>query len=261
MIDTHSHLLPLVDHGCPDLETCLEMAREAADSGVRTVVCTPHFLAWNEAHVQQIRETADIVRVALARARIPLDLAVGFEVDASVIVGLDTRVLPKLTFEGPGNAILLEVPYSGWPVYMEDVVFRLSAAGFQPVLAHPERNDRIQRSSEPLVRCLKAGAVAQGTAASLTGEFGRAAVQTFRRLMVEGAIRLLGSDAHAYRRDGWTLRPMLAALEGLVGPDVLATLVEGNPRRLLAGEPLLPVAAAGAGVEGARRRNGWKRTR
>jgi protein-tyrosine phosphatase len=86
------------------------------------------------------------------------------------------------------------------------------------------------------VGCLKAGAVAQATAGSLGGEFGRSAQRTFFRLISEGLVSLLASDAHSYRREGWTMGPMLAALEGRVSREDLVTLTEANPRRLLAGK-------------------------
>lgn len=247
MIDTHSHLLPGVDHGCPDLETSLQMASAAAASGISTVVCTPHLPEWDETHISQVRAVLEEVRSAIAAAGIELTLLLGFEVDLGVASMVGKEELEVLTIEGSNGAILLEMPYSGWPVFMEDMVFRLATTGFRPVFAHPERNDRIQRSSELLEGCIRAGAVAQGTAASLTGEFGRSPSRTLRRLLSEGNIRLLSSDAHAYRKDGWTMESMLAELADCADADTLALLTRANPARLLAGESLLAVRAAGNG--------------
>jgi len=223
------------------------MAREAAASGIQTVVCTPHLPDWDETRIGRIREVMEEVRAAVATAEIDLRLLLGFEVDLGVVATVDDDALRTLVFEGSDGAILLEMPYSGWPVFLEETIFRLSTNGFRPVLAHPERNDRVQRSSEPLMRCLRAGAVAQSTGASLTGEFGRETVQTFRRLLTEGWVSLLGSDAHAYRRDGWTFAPVLSALDGLVDEEGLATLVDVNPCRLLETGTLVPVSVTGNG--------------
>ncbi len=44
MIDLHSHILPGIDDGAPDLDVSLEMARIAVASGVTVLACTPHIL-------------------------------------------------------------------------------------------------------------------------------------------------------------------------------------------------------------------------
>lgn len=241
MIDTHSHLLPGVDHGCPDLETSILMARAAADSGVDVVVCTPHLPEWDEALIRRTGIVLREVKEGLVAAGVELELRSGFEVDLSVALTVDTTRLCALTIEGSGGAILFETPYSGWPLFIEEVIFRLSAEGFTPVLAHPERNERVQRSPDLLARCLKAGAVAQATAGSIGGMFGKGAERTFFRLISEGLISILASDAHSFRKEDWTMDPMLEALKGRVSEEDLLTLTETNPRRLLAGKKLLPV--------------------
>jgi protein-tyrosine phosphatase len=241
MIDTHSHLLPGVDHGCPDLETSILMARAAADSGVDVVVCTPHLPEWDEALIRRTGIVLREVKEGLAAAGVELELLSGFEVDLSVALTVDITRLCALTIEGSGGAILFEMPYSGWPLFIEEVIFRLSAEGLTPVLAHPERNERVQKSSDLLAGCLKAGAVAQATAGSIGGMFGKSAERTFFRLISEGLISLLASDAHSFREEGWTMGPMLETLRGRVSAEDLLTLTETNPRRLLTGTKLLPV--------------------
>src|SRR3954470_1033928 len=42
LIDLHSHLLPGIDDGAPDLAASVAMARVAVDGGVEEIVATPH---------------------------------------------------------------------------------------------------------------------------------------------------------------------------------------------------------------------------
>ena len=42
LVDLHSHILPGVDDGSPDLETSLELARESVADGVTHMLLTPH---------------------------------------------------------------------------------------------------------------------------------------------------------------------------------------------------------------------------
>ncbi len=214
------------------------MARAAAESGTHTVVCTPHLKDLYPEEVERVRKVAGELCAALVEAGIDLTLRVGFEVDLSVAAECTQEELQGLTIEGSGGAMVLEMPYDGWPRYLDETLFRLRTWGFRLVLAHPERNDRVQKTPEVLETCTKAGAVVQATVASWTGEFGKKPGRTFRKLLAAGRVSLLASDAHAYRTDGWTLAPMVEKLRGELGDDVLGMLVDENPRRLLAGEAL-----------------------
>jgi protein-tyrosine phosphatase len=238
MIDLHSHLLPWVDHGCPDLKTAVNMARTAAESGIQLVACTPHYPDWNLAKVQYARVVLEQLRGTLLNNGVEIFTLLGFEVDLSVVTGADLKRMRELTIEKSKQVLLLEMPYNGWPLFIEDTIFRLVTNGFTPVLAHPERNDQVQKSSEPLDRLVRGGAVVQATAGSLTGEFGNAAVKTFHRLISEGLVSLLATDAHSFRHENWTMEPMKEALEGKVSPDDWRRLTYTNPLALLKGEPL-----------------------
>jgi len=214
------------------------MARAAAEDGTKIVVCTPHLKDYHPEEVARTREVAAQVRKALAEAGVTLGLIVGFEVDLAVAAECAEEELTELAIGGSKHAIILEMPYQGWPRFLDQTLFRLRTRGFRPVLAHPERNDRVQKEPGLLESCTKAGAVIQSTVASLTGEFGKKPERTFQKMLGAGLVGLLASDAHAYRTDGWTLGPTVAQLRGSVGDEIVTMLVEENPRRLLAGEPL-----------------------
>lgn len=252
IIDTHSHLLPWVDHGCPDLDTALAMARAAVESGIRLIVFTPHLPEWDPAKVRQIRVVAEQVRTALTDNGIDVYTLLGFEVDLSVAVGADPGLLKELTIELSHKVILFEMPYRDWPLHIEDTLFRLSSAGFTPVLAHPERNEHVQRSSEVLERCVGAGAVVQATAGSLTGAFGNTAVKTFFRLLDEGLVSMVATDAHAFRQENWTMAPVEDALEGRISDEDWRRLTYTNPLAVLQGRPPERVGPliGGAGAAG-----------
>ncbi len=254
MIDTHSHLLPGLDDGSPNLRTSLQMAAEAAAVGTTTVVCTPHLRELDPSFVDRAREEIHSLRTAVREAGIELDLVLGFEVGLDVVATARTSELEPLTIEGSEGALLVEIPHWGWPVYAVETVFRLRTEGLLPVLAHPERNDRIQRSPDLLTRCLDAGAVAQGTAASLNGDFGRASKQAFYRHLSRGDMSLIASDAHSHRRSSWTLAPVVATLRDRVSAEDMDMLVRVNPDMVLSGGRPATVAPS-------ERRPSWRRRR
>ena len=235
MIDTHSHLLPGLDDGSPDLETSLLMAARAEAAGVTTVVCTPHLRELDASFVTWAHNGIKALKSALAKENIHLNLLLGFEIDLNVVGAASSADLRELTIEGSGGALLIETPHWGWPVFAREAIFRLRTAGFSPVLAHPERNDRIQHNPGLLTECLQAGALAQATAASLDGEFGRSCRQAFYRHLLGGEISLLASDAHCHRSSSWTLDSLMAKLRGRISEDDLNMLTTVNPGFLIAG--------------------------
>lgn len=244
MIDTHSHILPGLDDGSPDTSHSLRMAEAAATAGVTTVVCTPHLLDFDVSSIGRARETLEKFRSVLETSGIDLKLLLGFEVDVSVAATASDDELRLLTVEGSQGLLLVEMPHWGWPAYLLDTIFRLRTSGLTPVLAHPERNDRIQHSPGLLGECLDAGAVAQATAASLDGSFGRASKTAFSRHLSLGHVSILASDAHAHRLSSWTVASVVASLGRRLSDEDIDRLVRVNPGRLLSGEPPLPVTAA-----------------
>jgi protein-tyrosine phosphatase len=244
VIDTHSHILPGIDDGSPNVETSLRMTAAAAVAGVTTIVCTPHFKEYDLSFLERVREVLADFKSRLSASGVGVELRLGFEVDLAVASTASVEELKELTFEGSPGTMLVEMPHWGWPFQLHETLFRLRTAGLTPVLAHPERNDRIQKHPALLEECISAGAVAQATAASLDGSFGRAAKIAFARHLSRGHIGLLASDAHSFRYSSWTVAAVASVLKRRLTEDEVDRLVRINPGRLLTGEPLLPTTAA-----------------
>ncbi len=141
---------------------------------------------------------------------------------------------------GSKGVIVIETPFHGWPPFLQETLFRLRTSGYTPILAHPERNERLQRSPELLDDCIRAGAVAQGTAGSLAGPFRKGSMRTFLDLLARGSLSLLASDGHAQVDYTWSLAPLIEELRKRAPEDYLQTLVGLNPERVLAGRQPLP---------------------
>ena len=78
--------------------------------------------------------------------------------------------------------------------------FDLVVAGFVPILTHPERLDWI-KSQYPLVqRLVREGVWMQITAGSLAGAFGGNARYWGERMLEEGCVHLIATDAHDVTR-------------------------------------------------------------
>ncbi|HET7568620.1 MAG TPA: CpsB/CapC family capsule biosynthesis tyrosine phosphatase [Gaiellaceae bacterium] len=237
MIDLHTHVLPALDDGPATMEGSLELLRAAHADGISRVAATPHVREDYPTTPDAMERLVGEVNAAAREAGIPVEVLPGAELDLAFLQGLDDATLARFGLGGNPRVLLLEFPYQGWPVALQDTVFRLATRGFRTVLAHPERNAEVQAAPERLQPLLEAGVLVQLTAASVDGRLGRRAQGCARDLLSAGLAHLLASDAHAssVRATGLT-----AAAETIRYPELVAWLTREMPRALLADEPLPP---------------------
>ena len=214
------------------------MAGEAFRSGITDVICTPHLRDPGEDTAFRARPAMEALRRALDQQGIGLRLHPGFELTFPFLVAARGEDLTPYTMGNGTSYLLVEVPHEGWPPFARELLIELVESEYIPVLAHPERNERIQRDPQLLSSLLQVGAVAQGTVASLVGHFGKRSRRTLLWLMEQGEISLIGTDAHYHRAGAWDF----AALKALRDPghEGLGLLTTLNPRLLLEARPLLP---------------------
>ena len=241
VIDTHSHLLPGIDDGAASLDESLTLARQAARAGVREIVCTPHLRDRTDLAGERAPALVQEVQAALDAARVPIRLHLGYELSFSFAASLEPEELERYSLGAGTSAILVEMPYSGWPPFAEEAVFRWRLRGLVPVLARPERSERVQRDPAIVSALLRMGAVAQGTAPSVVGRFGAASRRCLMRLLARGELSLFASDAHARRRRDCDLAQAGRQLRRLAPDTDMRLLTTENPARLLRGDDLLPV--------------------
>ena len=136
---------------------------------------------------------------------------------------------------GTARAILVEFPYLGWPLELGMVCSRLLGEGMTPILAHPERNDRVQAQPDRLEELVARGVLVQLTASSVTGRRGSRSRRAADQLLEAGLAHLVASDAHRAPGPGARLSDAAAALDD---PALAGWLLEDVPAALVAGEPL-----------------------
>jgi protein-tyrosine phosphatase len=239
MIDIHSHILPGLDDGAPDVDASMAIARLAAADGTRTMVATPHVREDFPFPIEAISERTRVVNDRLASDRIDLRVAEGAEVAISRLSNLDDGSLTRLTL-GSGTYMLVESPYQQATDTLEDALFNLQLRGLTPVLAHPERSPSFMTDPARLGRLVERGVMCSVTSASMTGKFGRT-VQRFVRLLFErGLVHDVASDTHDVlrRSPGLTagFRVLDRDLPGLAGQ--IDWYARDAPAAMLAGKPL-----------------------
>lgn len=236
MIDLHSHLVPGVDDGARDLSISIEMARLYAADGVTHLVCTPHITPGVWANTgQQIRAAVADLQRALDAEGIDLTLYPGADnhMEPNFIAGLREGRLLTLA---DSRYVLVEPPHHVAPPRLEDFFFGIRMAGYVPILTHPERLAWIEGQYDTVRRLVAGGVWMQVTAGSLTGRFGKRARTLALRMLTDGLVHILATDAHDPERrppdlsEGWRV----AADE--VGQEEAERLVLHRPFAILTDE-------------------------
>jgi protein-tyrosine phosphatase len=253
VIDLHCHLLPGIDDGPADEQATFELARAQVSAGVSKVLCTPHVNHGYPANTgEAILARVQQLRERLTAEQIPLRIQAGAEVAVARAIELpdDDLVLLHL---GASDWLLLEPPLSTDVPRLEQLVQGLQARGHKILIAHPERCAAFHSNPKLLGALVEQGALAQITAASLTGQFGRTVAKLARTMVDEGMAHVIASDAHDARRR----TPGLAEPLAEAGLDWMTEWAcEAVPHAILAGDPIpqRPTPAKGSGRRGLLRR-------
>lgn len=241
MIDLHSHILPGIDDGAADLDASLAMARAWVEDGVSIVACTPHILpGLFHNSGPQIRLAINALQQKLDEHQIPLHLVSGADnhVTPDFVSGLRSGHLLSLA---DTRYVLVEPPHHTAPPRLDELFFNIMAAGYVPILTHPERLTWI-KSHYDLIRTLAVrGVWMQLTAGSLTGAFGRAPKYWSERMLDEGLVHILATDAHDPVRRRPALGEGYARAAELVGDEEARQLVYDRPWAILNNAPPLEI--------------------
>ena len=242
MIDLHCHMLPGIDDGSPDEATSLAMARIAVGDGITFTACTPHiYPGLYENNTRLIRERVAALQAKLDAEGIALHLTSGADAHLTpeLLDRLKAGTAPTLN---GGRYFLLEPPHHVAPPRFEESVFGFIVNGYVPVITHPERLTWIETHYEVFKRLALRGAWMQITSGSLTGRFGEGAQYWGERMLDEGLVHILATDAHSIRRRSPLLAEGRQAAEKYVGKEEAHRLVFERPQAILDDTPPAKIA-------------------
>lgn len=196
--DMHSHILPGIDDGAKTLSDSLILAQRFKSLGFRKLVATPHIMAdYFRNTPATVHKALDILREGLLQNNIDL------EVDAAAEYYLDetfeNKIQKKEVLTFGKNFLLFELSYINAPHNLFEVIKKIQDAGYQPVLAHPERYPYYYNSIESHQQIRETGCFLQLNTISLTGYYGKNSKQTAEELIDNYCVDFLGTDMHHVR--------------------------------------------------------------
>ena len=236
MFDLHCHILPGLDDGAADVSVSIEMARAFVADGVQVVACTPHILPglYHNSGPKIIQAMSELQQV-LDRESIPLKLVAGADNHITPSFLAELRSGHLLSLAGT-RYVLVEPPHHVAPPRLEDLFFNLLTEGFVPILTHPERLSWIETHYPSVKRLAQTGVWMQITSGSLLGTFGRRARYWGERMLDEGIVHILATDAHDLKRRPPNLSQGHAAALKRVGAIEAERLVVKRPHAVLMNE-------------------------
>ncbi|MBM4761469.1 CpsB/CapC family capsule biosynthesis tyrosine phosphatase [Bacillus sp. B15-48] len=226
MIDIHCHILAGIDDGAQKLEDSLAMAREAVAEGITTIIATPHHKNGRYENPREIivAKVAELNK-SLQVANIPLTVLVGQEpaINGELLADYENNKLVPLN---ETQYVFVEFPSSHVPRYAEKMLFDLQLKGLVPVIVHPERNAEIVERPERLLTLVDKGALAQLTAGSVCGKFGKKIKRFSEQLIEANLVHFLASDAHNVTSRSFHMGQAYDQIEKQLGIDVVYLLRE-----------------------------------
>jgi len=236
MIDTHLHILPGVDDGPETMEESLALALALVQEGIYAAIATPHYNdEFPHRSAAEIRERVYDMQNVLDRHRIPLRLFAGHEVLIKPGLVEDAQAGRLATLNG-SRYLLLELWNSAWLPETERVIFELRAVGIIPILAHVERYRTIQKDPNRLVALLGQGVLAQLTASSLSGLWGKTVRLTAETLLKKGLIQCIASDAHGLQKRPPSVYEGLQCAAKLLDKAYIQHMIEIRPAAIVNNE-------------------------
>lgn len=235
MIDLHVHILPDLDDGARDMDESLEMAEIALESGVDTIVATPHsnqegrFENYCSAELTQVYQE---FRSRIKEERLPITILHGMEIFASEEIGerVSAGMLMGLNHS---KYYLMEFPFEADPWWMGERVEDLLAVGKIPLIAHPERYEAVQDYPTLVYEWLRMGCLTQVNKGSLFGKFGRRPQQAVEILLQNDLVTCVASDAHSpYMRTTY-MGDAEGYLEEVFGDRKAYLLLTKNPETII----------------------------
>ena len=193
--DMHSHLIPGIDDGAPDMATVLALIEQLAKLGFRKIITTPHVMAdLYKNNIAIIQKGEKEVRKALAKAGLNIE----FIAVAEYLVdeGFAPLLWKKELMTFGQNYVLIELPYYSPPQNLSELLFEMQVAGYKVILAHPERYVYWHPNFSKLEELKNREIFFQLNTISLSGYYSLGTKKISEKLIDAGMIDFLGSDMH-----------------------------------------------------------------
>ena len=189
--DCHCHLLPGVDDGIKRIDDTLHILEEWEQCGVKEVWMTPHIMEDIPNEPDALMDRYQDVKASYTGG-IKLQLAAEHMMDGLFLKRLEKDEVMR--YNG-GQRLLVETSYYTPPMNMAELIERVTKKGYEPILAHPERYQYMDRND--YLRWKQHGVLLQLNVPSLVGAYGPEVQRKAEWLLKENMYDYCGTDTHS----------------------------------------------------------------
>lgn len=218
--DFHSHLLPGIDDGSPDVETSLILIKGLQSLGYKKLITTPHVLWEMYPNTPTTIESALNKLLPVLQKQIPeieLKAAAEYYIDDHFDKELKSK---SILLPISGRKVLVEFSMLIPPVELKNVLFELQIQNYEPILAHPERYVYLEKQKNYYDELKDFGCYFQLNLLSLSGHYGPVVQSLAEYLVKRNYYDFIGTDVHHERH--------LEALNKMGMPPMLKKLKESG---------------------------------
>ena len=197
--DIHSHFIPGIDDGSPDMDTTINLILEMQKLGFSKVITSPHVMSdFYKNSSEIILKGRDAIRTELAARNINMD----FDAVAEYYIdyNFEQKIGKEKLLAFGDNYLLVELSFVEAPKKLFDIIFKLQLEGYKIVLAHPERYHYFQmRDYEELIN---RGVFLQINWLALIGYYSLEIKKKAEHLIIRNMVSFLGTDCHNMQHAG-----------------------------------------------------------
>ena len=198
--DMHSHLLPGIDDGSPDLATSVKLIEGLTELGFKKLITTPHIMQDMYPNKRDdILQQCEVLRNHLGSQ------SINVEIEAAAEYFLDDNFKKLLANKEPlltfgDNLVLVEFSMASEPFDFRESLFEMQMQNYRPVIAHPERYIYQEKNKEFFEELKIAGHFFQLNIMALAGAYGKTVSELARYFIKHQYYEFAGTDLHSQQQ-------------------------------------------------------------
>lgn len=231
--DIHNHILPGVDDGAQDMEEAMSMLEVAYGEGTRSFVLTPHYVRNRNSYTKEELLERFTEFEKEAKAAYPgLSLYLGNEVlwEDGIVDDLRAGMIQTMN---DTKYVLVEFNIRIGYKEIYEAMRQMVNARFRPIIAHVERYQSLFKHPERLDELTAMDVTLQMNISSVYGGMLDENARWCKKLVKEGYISFLGTDAHDLDNRAPYVKDYVAWIEKKCGEDMLEDMFVNNPQKMI----------------------------